>query len=172
MRNLAFIAHDEKKHELLTFIQHHLEIVQKFMLITTGRTGNLLESLNLHVMRMQHGPYGGDAQIAAMLVNGEIEGLFFLRDPLNAHPHDSDITMLLRLADVHNVPTATNLSTAHHLICSLANSKQQLDQQEIRSKISEQVAEEKTKFGHVCYKKVLSGQDHSTFHQRPKGFHK
>jgi methylglyoxal synthase len=71
------------------------------------------------VTKLERGPQGGDAQIAAMIVNRQIDGVIFLRDPLGIHPHEPDIFMLLRLADVHNIPLATNLASATILIKGL-----------------------------------------------------
>lgn len=119
MKTLALIAHDGKKAEMVAFVKDHLKLIQKFKLIATGTTGKYISNAGLKVTRVQSGPQGGDAQIAALLVQGKIDGVIFLRDPLGIHPHEPDIFMLLRLADVHNIPLATNLASATILIRGL-----------------------------------------------------
>lgn len=110
---LALIAHDNKKADMVSFVMKRLSFFKKdhVELVATGTTGNLIEDAGLKVERVESGPYGGDAQIAAMVTKGEISAVIFLRDPLGKHPHDVDVNMLLRLCDVHNVPLATNFET-------------------------------------------------------------
>ena len=110
---LALIAHDNKKADMVSFVMKRLSFFKKdhVELVATGTTGNLIEDAGLRVERVESGPYGGDAQIAAMVTKGEIAAVIFLRDPLGKHPHDVDVNMLLRLCDVHNVPLATNFKT-------------------------------------------------------------
>lgn len=119
MKTLALIAHDGKKAEMVAFVKDHIKLIKKFRLVATGTTGKHVEKAGLKVTKLETGPRGGDAQIAAMIVRGEISGIIFLRDPLGIHPHEPDIFMLLRLADVHNLPLATNLASASILIKSL-----------------------------------------------------
>ncbi len=119
MRTLALVAHDGKKAEMVAFVKDNIKLIKKFRLVATGTTGKYVEEAGLKVDKMESGPKGGDAQIAAKIVNGEIDGIIFLRDPLGIHPHEPDIFMLLRLADVHNIPLATNLASAQILIQAL-----------------------------------------------------
>jgi len=119
MKTIALIAHDGKKAEMVTFVKNNRHLLKKFHLVATGTTGKYVEEAGLKVKKCQRGPYGGDAQIAALLVNKKIDGVIFLRDPLGVHPHEPDIFMLLRLADVHDIPLATNLASATILIKGL-----------------------------------------------------
>jgi methylglyoxal synthase len=115
---IAIIAHDGKKAEMVSFLMKHHELFngEKISLVATGTTGLHAEEAGLKVSRVLSGPKGGDAQIAAMVANGEIGMVFFFRDPLGMHPHEPDIAMLMRICDVHNIPLATNPATARLLI--------------------------------------------------------
>ncbi|SUP55022.1 Methylglyoxal synthase [Weeksella virosa] len=115
---IALIAHDGKKAEMVNFIMKHQEILaaNNIRLIATGTTGKYVEQIGLDVMPMLSGPLGGDAQIAARVAEGITNMVFFFRDPMGKHPHEPDVNMLLRLCDVHNVPLATNPATAEMLL--------------------------------------------------------
>jgi len=116
-RTIALIAHDGKKADLVAFAIQNRERLRRFLLVATGTTGKLLEEkAGLEVHRYLSGPLGGDAQIAARVVTGEIFAVFFFVDPLDKHPHDPDIQTLMRACNVHNVPLATNVATAALLI--------------------------------------------------------
>ena len=117
MKTLALVAHDGKKADMVAFATFNREKLKDYRLIATGTTGQLLrDKVGLTVERLESGPKGGDAQIAARVVQGEIDGVFFLVDPLDKHPHDPDIQTLLRACNVHNVPIATNMATADLII--------------------------------------------------------
>lgn len=111
---LALIAHDGKKAEMVTFMRDHMKRLQDtdIELIATGTTGSHVESAGLRVKKVRSGPYGGDAEIASEVARGKIDAVFFFRDPLDKHPHEPDILMLMRICDVHNIPLATNPATA------------------------------------------------------------
>lgn len=115
-KTLALIAHDGKKALLVTFVRDHLAQVKKFNLVGTGNSGRLVQAAGLKIKRRLSGPLGGDAQIAAEVATGKCDGVIFFRDPLGMHPHDPDISMLMRICDVHDVPLATNPATAKLLI--------------------------------------------------------
>ncbi len=121
MKTIALIAHDGKKAEMVAFVKDHIKQIKKFNIVATGTTGRYIQEAGLKVKRVESGPLGGDAQIASMIVEHKVDGVVFLRDPLGIHPHEPDIFMLLRLADVHNIPLATNLSSATILIKGLSS---------------------------------------------------
>ncbi len=116
---LAIIAHDGKKADMVAWATFNRGTLSRYKLVATGTTGKLLqEKVGLKVERLASGPYGGDAQIAARVVEGSIDCVFFFVDPLDKHPHDPDIQALLRVCNVHNVPIATNIATADLIISS------------------------------------------------------
>lgn len=117
---VGLIAHDKKKDEIIQFVRDNKGLLEKCELIATGTTGQMIEwSTGLRVKRCLSGPLGGDQQIGAMVAEGKIDMIIFLRDPLTAQPHEPDITALLRVCDVHNLPVATNLKTAQMFIMIL-----------------------------------------------------
>lgn len=114
---LALIAHDEKKDDMMAFASDHEAALSDASLMATGTTGKrLMEVTDLAVDRKESGPLGGDMQIGSEIAEGECDGVIFLRDPLTAQPHEPDISALLRLCDVHDVPLATNLASAELLV--------------------------------------------------------
>jgi len=118
-KKIALIAHDGKKAELLDWVSRNKEILQCHFLCGTGTTGRLIqERTGLPVQIFQSGPLGGDQQIGARIVDGEINMLIFIWDPLEAQPHDPDIKALLRIATVYDIPIANNLATADFIIHS------------------------------------------------------
>ena len=117
---VALIAHDKLKSAMLAFARTHRAVLARFPLVATATTGKLLSAeLGLSIETMLSGPQGGDQQIGARIAEERIAAVFFLRDPLTAQPHEPDVTALLRVCDVHNVPLATNLGSAQALIRSL-----------------------------------------------------
>jgi methylglyoxal synthase len=117
----ALIAHDDEKTEMIEFVQDHEQLLSEFDLVGTGTTGKrITEETELAVERKQSGPLGGDAQIAAEVVEDRIDGIVFLRDPLTAQPHEPDISALLRLCDVHDIPLATTRRSAEYVVGGLA----------------------------------------------------
>lgn len=115
----ALIAHDNKKADMVAFVSKRLPFFNQdsVEIVTTGTTGEKVMNAGIKkVQKVSSGPLGGDAEIAAMVVRGEITAVLFMRDPLGKHPHDVDISMLMRLCDVHGVPLATNYKTASILI--------------------------------------------------------
>ena len=117
---LALIAHDEKKAELIDFAQSHEEQLSRCDLIATGTTGKrLMEETALDVERKLSGPHGGDLQIGSDVAEKTCHGIVFFRDPLTAQPHEPDVSALLRICDVHDVPLATNRASADAIVGKL-----------------------------------------------------
>lgn len=120
-REVALIAHDHQKLELALFALSHRDVLGRFPLVATGTTGGILASkTGLKVERVLSGPKGGDQQIGARIAEDRVLAVFFFRDPLTAQPHEPDVSALLRLCDVHDVPLATNPATAEALVLWLA----------------------------------------------------
>ncbi|MCM8900338.1 methylglyoxal synthase [Caldicoprobacter algeriensis] len=118
--NIALIAHDKKKEDMVNFCVAYKHILGKHKLCATGTTGKLIaEATGLPVHRFLSGPLGGDQQIGARVAYNKIDLVIFLRDPLTAQPHEPDVNALLRLCDVHNIPLATNLATAEVMVKAL-----------------------------------------------------
>lgn len=112
-KQVALIAHNDRKDELLRFAAAHRDLLARFPLVGTGTTGRqVAEHTGLTVERVLSGPQGGDQQIGARVAEGRILAVFFFRDPLSAQPHEPDVNALLRLCDVHRVPLATNETSA------------------------------------------------------------
>lgn len=121
MKTIALIAHDGKKADMVAFATFNREKLSGYHLIATATTGELMRNkVGLEVEILLSGPRGGDAQIAAHVAEGEVAGVIFFVDPLNAHPHDPDIQGLLRVCNVHNVPLATNVATADLIVSGQA----------------------------------------------------
>jgi methylglyoxal synthase len=117
--NIAVIAHDGKKADIVAFIMKRLDFFGSVNIIATGTTGTHIEHAGLAVDKKKSGPLGGDAQIASLIAEGGIDAVVFFIDPLDVHPHQVDVSMLLRICNVYNVPLATNYATASLLISSL-----------------------------------------------------
>ncbi|MGY4690085.1 methylglyoxal synthase [Salibacterium sp. K-3] len=120
--NIALIAHDKKKEDMIRFVKAYEPVLKHHELHATGTTGSRIESeAGLTVYKHLSGPLGGDQQIGALIAENNMDLILFFRDPLTAQPHEPDITALLRLSDVHAVPLATNMATAEVLVKGLEN---------------------------------------------------
>ena len=116
-RQVALIAHDKKKLELAMFALGHRDVLRQFHLVATCTTGGILaKQTGLEVERVLSGPLGGDQQIGARLAEERVLAVFFFRDPLTAQPHEPDVSALVRLCDVHDIPLATNPASAEALM--------------------------------------------------------
>ncbi|GAE29043.1 methylglyoxal synthase [Halalkalibacter hemicellulosilyticus] len=117
---IALIAHDKKKDDMVQFAVAYKSILSEHELFATGTTGTrIMEATELPVTRFKSGPLGGDQQIGALVAENKFDLILFFRDPLTAQPHEPDVTALVRLCDLQNVPLATNLGTAEVLIKGL-----------------------------------------------------
>ncbi len=118
--NIALIAHDKKKQEIIQFAIAYKQVLAQHTLYATGTTGKkIIEATGLDITRFASGPLGGDQQIGAMIAKNDMDMILFFRDPLTAQPHEPDVSALLRLCDVYGIPLATNLGTAEILIKGL-----------------------------------------------------
>lgn len=118
---IAIIAHDRMKDEMVQFLDRNRNLLlhEKVELIATGTTGGRAEQIGFKVKKMLSGPMGGDAQIAARVAEGKTKMVLFFKDPNSSHAHEPDISMLIRVCDVHNIPLATNEATGQMLLNAL-----------------------------------------------------
>ena len=118
-KNIALIAHDGKKQEMLQWCEKNKEILKEHILCGTGTTARMItDKVGLTVKGYNSGPLGGDQQIGAKIVEGSIDMVIFFSDPLAAQPHDPDVKALLRIAQVYDIPIANNISTADFIVRS------------------------------------------------------
>lgn len=119
---IALIAHDKKKDDIIKLAIEYQDVLSEHELYATGTTGTLIMGeTGLKIHRMKSGPLGGDQQIGAMLADGNLDLIIFLRDPLTAQPHEPDVSALLRLCDVQKIPLSTNTSSAKIMLEALKN---------------------------------------------------
>ncbi len=117
---IALIAHDKKKNDMIRLAIKYKDVLKEHTLFATGTTGTLIMGeTKLAINRMKSGPLGGDQQIGAMIANNELDLVIFLRDPLTAQPHEPDVSALLRLCDVQNIPLATNMASSTVMLTAL-----------------------------------------------------
>ena len=118
-KNIALIAHDNKKADLIEWCEQNKDILTQHFLCGTGTTARMItDKTGLPVKGYNSGPLGGDQQIGAKIVEGQIDFMIFLWDPLEAQPHDPDVKALLRIAVVYDIPIANNLATADFMLNS------------------------------------------------------
>ena len=139
-KTLALVAHDAKKDDMVQLIKAHREELAEVDLVATRRTGQLIqERTGLPVTLLQSEPLGGDQQIGALIASEEVNAVIFLRDALTAHPHEPDVSALLRVCDVHNVPLATNLSTAEAVLYLMAEHPEALGRHQLAARFLEEI---------------------------------
>ncbi len=130
-KNFALVAHDNRKQDMIEWVDWNSDILFNHSLVCTGTTGRLIEEtlekkLLKHqdrarmpkIKKLMSGPLGGDQQLGAMITEGQIDMFIFFWDPMEPQPHDVDVKALLRIAALYNVPTATNRSSADFMISS------------------------------------------------------
>jgi len=140
-KNIALIAHDGKKRELIEWCAENQDILKNHFLCGTGTTARLVaEKTGLPVKGYNSGPLGGDQQIGAKIVEGVIDFVIFFSDPLEAQPHDPDVKALLRIAQVYDIPIANNKATADFMIHSpLMNQEYEHEVINFNQKITDRV---------------------------------
>lgn len=137
--NIALVAHDGRKKELLEWVKYNAEALMKHQLFATGTTGKLIQEMFMKnddsnmfplgdsekktyyeqkVTRLLSGPLGGDQQIGSMIATGNIDILIFFCDNLLVQGHQNDVSALSRLASLYNIPFATNRTTADMIMTS------------------------------------------------------
>ena len=124
-KRIALVAHDNRKKDLLNWVEKNWGVISNQELTCTGTTGSLIEALltkktktPFKVKKLKSGPLGGDQQLGALIATGEIDIVIFFWDPMQPQPHDVDVKALLRIAVLYNVPMACNRSTADFVISS------------------------------------------------------
>ncbi len=121
---IALIAHDKKKQDMIRLAVKYRDVLARHELYATGTTGTMIMGeTGLKITRMKSGPLGGDQQIGSMVADGNLDMILFLRDPLTAQPHEPDVSALLRLCDVMNIPLATNVAGCEIFLDYLADLK-------------------------------------------------
>lgn len=127
-KRIALVAHDNRKADMIEWVEFNREILIQHNLVCTGTTGKLveealikddiIESSEVSIRRLKSGPLGGDQQLGSLISDGKIDIFIFFWDPMQAQPHDVDVKALLRICVLYNVPTAMNRSTADYIIAS------------------------------------------------------
>ncbi|TFG57829.1 MAG: methylglyoxal synthase [Spirochaetales bacterium] len=128
-KRIALVAHDNRKKDLVEWVEWNYKLLLKHKLVCTGTTGRLVEEtikkklekseiITYGIVKLKSGPLGGDQQLGALIADGQVDVLIFLWDPMEPQPHDVDVKALLRIAVVYNIPTACNRATADFIISS------------------------------------------------------
>ncbi|RJR17420.1 MAG: methylglyoxal synthase [Nitrospiraceae bacterium] len=128
IKNIALVAHDNRKKDLIEWVEWNHTSLVEHKLICTGTTGKMVEQAlkrkladerhDLDITKLKSGPLGGDQQLGAMIAEGKVDIIIFLWDPMQPQPHDVDVKALLRIAVLYNIPTACNRATADFIVSS------------------------------------------------------
>ena len=138
---LALVAHDSKKENMVRLVKAHKENLAELDLVATRGTGQVIQArAGLAVTLVESGSHGGDQQIGALIANEEVNAVIFLRDPLTTHPHEPDVSALLRVCDVHNVPLATNIASAEAVLYLMAEHPEALGERYIAAQFISEMA--------------------------------
>ncbi len=128
IKRIALVAHDNRKKDMIEWVEWNWEILRQHRLTCTGTTGKLVEQAlqdkvgekaKINIRKLKSGPLGGDQQLGALIADGEVDIIIFFWDPMQPQPHDVDVKALLRITVLYNVPTACNRSTADFIISSV-----------------------------------------------------
>lgn len=128
-KKIALVAHDNRKKDLIEWVDWNWNILIRHDLVCTGTTGALVHrallakaegdtGLQISLEKLKSGPLGGDQQLGALIAEEKIDIMIFLWDPMEPQPHDVDVKALLRICVLYNIPTACNRATADYLISS------------------------------------------------------
>ena len=128
-KRIALVAHDNRKQDMIEWVEFNAFSLREHQIICTGTTGKMIEQQlrsslseeqygDFKVIKLKSGPLGGDQQLGAMIVDGEVDMMIFFWDPMQPQPHDVDVKALLRITVLYNIPTACNRSTADFMISS------------------------------------------------------
>lgn len=128
-KTIGLVAHDNRKKDLIEWVEWNYDTLKNHKMICTGTTGKLVEQalikklaplgeVDLDITKLKSGPLGGDQQLGAMICNSEVDILIFLWDPMEPQPHDVDVKALLRISVLYNLPVANNRATADFMISS------------------------------------------------------
>lgn len=123
MKTIALVAHDRKKAAMLDFIELHKDILRQYHLVGTKTTANQIRAIGLSVDALESGLWGGDAQIAARIIEGKVGALIFFVDPQASQPHEAHIRTLIESAIIKNIDMALNPSTAARLMLTLCSGR-------------------------------------------------
>ncbi len=116
-KRIALVAHDEKKNDMLQWVEAHRALLSRHQLWGTGTTGGMVVAeTGLAVTCLKSGPLGGDQQLGAMISEGQLDVLIFFIDPMSTQPHDVDVKALVRLSTLYNILLACNPATASCLV--------------------------------------------------------
>jgi methylglyoxal synthase len=129
VKSIALVAHDNRKKDLVEWVEWNYKDLLEHQIICTGTTGSLVEkaikdklgsegNLKFEIIKLKSGPLGGDQQLGALITEGKVDIIIFFWDPMEPHPHDVDVKALLRISVLYNVPTACNRATADFMISS------------------------------------------------------
>lgn len=118
--NIGLIAHDAKKKLMQNFCIAYRGILSKHNLYATETTGALIESVtNLNIHKFLPGHLGGIQQLSSQIEGNQIDLFIFFTDPLTPRLHERNVSNIIKMCDMYNIPAATNIATAEALILAL-----------------------------------------------------